>query len=75
MPQECKGKGGHKRHFDGKPTGLSEWLSTEEEYLRVKDNEDSDYIGNKDDRDSMLTTPLQKRAEKSSNTPHPWESY
>ena len=31
----------------------------EEEYLRVKDNEDFDYIGNKDDRDSMLTTPLQ----------------
>ena len=47
----------------------------EEEYLRVKDKEDFDYIGNKDDRDSMHTTPLQKCVEKSSNTPHPWESY
>lgn len=47
----------------------------EEEYFRAKDKEDFDYTGNKDDRDSMLTTPLQKRDEKSSNTPHPWESY
>ena len=73
MPQDCKGR--HKGHFDGKPTGLSEWLSMEEEYLRAKDKEDFDYIGNKDDRDSVLTTPLQKRDEKSSNTPPPWESY